>query len=50
MTFNEEELGDINALNRIVRKEELMAALVKALDELEAQEKELGYEQIWSMK
>ena len=50
VTFNESELENINALNRIVRKEELMAALVQAINELEAQEKELGYDLIWALK
>ena len=50
VTFNESELENINALNRIVRKEELMAALVQAINELEAQEKDLGYDLIWALK
>lgn len=50
VAFSESELDSIDALNRIVRKDELMAALTRALDELEAQEQEVGYQAIWSLK
>ena len=46
----EGDAQNINALNRIVRKDDLMAAIVKGLDGLEAQEKELGYDLIWALK
>lgn len=46
----EGDAQNINALNRIVRKDDLMAAIVKGLDELEAREKELGYDLIWALK
>ena len=50
VSFSESDLQSIDALNRIVRKDELMAALTKALDELEAKEQELGYQALWSLK
>lgn len=50
VSFSEAELQDINALNRIVRKDDLMRALTQALDELEAKERELGYQAIWALK
>ena len=46
----ESDFQDINALNRIVRKDDLLRAIEQGLDELEAQEKELGYDLIWALK
>jgi hypothetical protein len=47
---SETEFNDINAFNRIVRKDELMAVLTKALNKLEAKEKAEGYDLIWALK
>ena len=47
--FADSEFKDINALNNIIRKEDLIAALKKVLQEQERKEKELGYEAIWSL-
>ncbi|MCK9409516.1 MAG: hypothetical protein M0R68_10330 [Bacteroidetes bacterium] len=48
--FAESEFKDINALNTIIRKEDLIAALKKVLKEQEAKEKELGYTAIWNLQ
>jgi hypothetical protein len=48
--FVDSEFKDINALNKIIRKDDLLAAMKKALKEQEAKEKELGYEAIWGLQ
>lgn len=48
---NEADLSSVESLmSSVVRKDEIMAALTRALDELEAQERELGYHDLWAMK
>lgn len=48
--FAESEFNDINVLNNIIRKEDLIAALKKVLKEQEIKEKELGYTAIWNLQ
>lgn len=48
--FSEAEFNDINALNRIVRKDDIMNAFRKALDDLRDKEVERGYDKIWALK
>lgn len=48
--FNDSEFKDINALNKIIRKDDLISAMKKAFKEQEAKEKELGYHSIWSLQ
>ena len=48
--FSASELKDINVLNKIIRKDDLISAMKKALKEQEAKEKELGYQSIWNLQ
>jgi hypothetical protein len=48
--FSESELKDINVLNKIIRKDDLMLAMKKALKEQDAKEKEMGYTAIWGLQ
>jgi hypothetical protein len=48
--FSESEFKDINALNKIIRKDDLIAAMKKTLKEQEAKGKELGYSAIWDLQ
>ncbi|MCK9211933.1 MAG: hypothetical protein M0P61_13920 [Ignavibacteriaceae bacterium] len=48
--FSESEFKDINALNKIIRKDDIISAFKKALKEQEAKEKELGYQAIWNLQ
>jgi hypothetical protein len=48
--FSQAEFNDINALNRIVRKDDMMAGFQSALKTLRAREIEMGYDKIWNLK
>lgn len=48
--FADSEFKDINALNKIIRKDDLIAALRQALKDQETKEKELGYNSIWKLQ
>ena len=48
--FSESEFQNINALNRIVRKDDLMKAFRQGLKALQSKEQEMGYEKIWALK
>lgn len=48
--FSQKEFSDINALNRITRKDDMMKLLSKGIKELAKKEKEMGYEAIWSLQ
>jgi hypothetical protein len=48
--FGDSELKDINMLNKIIRKDDLLAAMRKTLKEQELKEKELGYTAIWNLQ
>jgi hypothetical protein len=48
--FSEKEFSDINALNRITRKNDLMKSLSKGIKDLSQKEKEKGYDAIWSLQ
>ena len=48
--FSEAEFNDINALNRIARKDDVMNAMREALTQLRTKEVERGYDKIWSLK
>ncbi|MEQ9423655.1 MAG: hypothetical protein RJQ09_04500 [Cyclobacteriaceae bacterium] len=50
MPFSESEFDDINALNRITRKDEMMSALRHSVSELRKEEVERGYDKIWALK
>ncbi len=50
MPFSESEFNDINALNRIVRKDDMMNAMREAMNELRKAEIERGYDKIWALK
>ena len=48
--FSQAEFNDVNALNRIVRKDDMMAGFQSALKTLRAKEIEMGYDKIWGLK
>lgn len=48
--FSEAEFSNINALNRIVRKDEIMSAMRHALKLLREEEVSKGYDKIWALK
>ncbi|WOK06453.1 hypothetical protein RT717_25595 [Imperialibacter roseus] len=48
--FSESEFNDINALNSIVRKDDMMNALKDAMTRLREAEIERGYDKIWALK
>ena len=50
VSFAESEFKDINALNRIIRKDDLLAVMRKALKEQAAKEEEMGYKAIWDLQ
>lgn len=48
--FSEKELSNSANLARVVQIKELMSGLQKALGELEAKEREAGYQSIWALQ
>lgn len=48
--FSEAEFSNINALNRITRKDDMMKMLAKGLKSLGQKEKEMGYDDIWALQ
>lgn len=49
-SFSESEFNNINALNRITRKDDMMKLLNKGIRDLIQKEKENGYEAIWALQ
>lgn len=49
-SFSESEFNNINALNRITRKDDMMKLFNKSIKDLIKKEKENGYESIWSLQ
>lgn len=49
-SFSESEFSNINALNRITRKDDMMKLLSKGLKDLIKKEKDMGYDAIWSLQ
>jgi hypothetical protein len=49
-SFSESEFSNINALNRITRKDDMIKLLSKGLKEMIKKEKEAGYDSIWSLQ
>ncbi|MEZ0371100.1 MAG: hypothetical protein ACAI44_18545, partial [Candidatus Sericytochromatia bacterium] len=48
--YSSKELADPASLNRIIQLKDLMAGFQKALADLEAKEKEAGYQAIWALQ
>ncbi len=48
--FSEAEFANINALNKIIRKDDLIGMFKKSLQDLAKKEKEEGYEAIWKLQ
>lgn len=50
LPFSQSEFSNVNALNRITRKDEMMVLLKKSIKDLENQAKEKGYNDIWNLQ
>lgn len=50
LPFSEAELADPNALNRVVRKDDIMRGMQAALKQLREKELQMGYDKIWALK
>jgi hypothetical protein len=48
--FSGADLKNINALNKIERKDDVMGASRKALQEMTEKERQMGYQSIWALQ
>ncbi|MEK7433867.1 MAG: hypothetical protein AABZ74_12090 [Cyanobacteriota bacterium] len=48
--FSEKELSNINALNKIIKKDQIMSLFKNSIKEMKKQEKEFGYDAIWDLQ
>ncbi|MFN8670762.1 MAG: hypothetical protein U0457_01610 [Candidatus Sericytochromatia bacterium] len=48
--FSEKDFSNINALNKITRKDEVMSTFKTAIKDMKNKERELGYNDIWNLQ